>query len=1090
MIRAIVGFCVRRSVPVTLLMWTLLVGGAVALATMRREFFPETAPQAARIVLVYPGASPKEIEESMARKIEDRVVDVEGVDRVETRLSEGTGGIVVKLLAGFDSDKAVEDIRLAIEQITDLPPEAERVRVFDFKPNFPTIMVTVASDAGEEAIKRELRAVRDDLKTLDGMGTLVEIGLRPREIHIDVDPASLLRHGLRLSEVAELVAAAMAEVPGGTVRTGSANLSLRTVGSAENVEAIRGIVVKSALDGSSLRLAEIAEIREEFEDIPQVRRFAGKPAGTLVAFKEGDQDAVMIAEMVRGYVAGRNGEPARDGLAERVLDTAWERGWELGRSRPPVDGVLACHNDLARIIEGRFELLSKNAVQGAVLVFLVLLLGLNRTTSTWVMVGIVIAVACTLMFMKATGVTLNLITMFGLLIVLGMLADDAIVMSENILKRHKLYGEPPLVAAVNGVDQVFWPVVGSVTTTIVAFVPLVFIKGNIGELLGNLPTVVLIALAASLFEAAFMMPNHMAHALARDERRAARGGSWLDRIGRPAAAFRERMIERVLARYDGAIAWCLRERYIVLAATVMVLVGSVGMVLGGRLAFVFLPADDTETVIVDFRLPIGSTMAQTSAVARKVEDAARAQPEVQALTASLGSSVDFETGATNAAATHIGQIFIELSPVETRTRRSAEVIDAIRAAAGTLDEAELLQFKEVSGGPAGADLSYEVRGPDDAAIDAVVAEIQAALGGFAGVKDISDDADDAQRELRIELTPQALSMGFTTGDVARQLRAAVFGVEAHTFSEDREDVDVRVQFSRAARRRLAELEDLWLVSPAGALVPLVEVADVREGRGYSTIRRVDRARTVTVSADCDDATNPEMVASGMAPEIERIARAHPGVVVDAAGRQKDLVDAFSNFPLALAAAFLGIYVILAWLFESYAQPVAVMLAIPFGIIGIVWGHLLLGFDLTFLSIIGFVALAGVVVNNSLILVEFSNGMREKGVPLVESLARAGRLRLVPVTLTTITTLAGLTPLMLEQSFQARFLIPMAISLVFGLMSATVLTLFALPAILVVFDDIRRLFLRAWNGADPGEAVVRAGFEDGPDAAAGDLPARR
>jgi multidrug efflux pump subunit AcrB len=285
---------------------------------------------------------------------------------------------------------------------------------------------------------------------------------------------------------------------------------------------------------------------------------------------------------------------------------------------------------------------------------------------------------------------------------------------------------------------------------------------------------------------------------------------------------------------------------------------------------------------------------------------------------------------------------------------------------------------------------------------------------------------------------------------------------------------VRVQFDERSRRRLATLEELWLVSPLGAAVPLVEVADVREGRGYSTIRRVDRARTVTVSADCDDATNPEIVASAMAPEIDAIAAALPGIEIDAAGRQKDLVDAFANFPLALAAAFLGIYVILAWLFESYLQPLAVMLAIPFGIIGIVWGHLLLGFDLTFLSIIGFVALAGVVVNNSLILVEFSNEMRAKGVALPESLARAGRLRLLPITLTTVTTLAGLSPLMLEQSFQARFLIPMAISLVFGLMSSTVLTLFALPAVLVVFDDIARTFRRLWHGRDiePEQSLAR------------------
>ncbi|MFM1804786.1 MAG: hypothetical protein RL136_1665 [Planctomycetota bacterium] len=1063
MVRAIVDFCVRRSVPVTLLMWTLLIGGTVALLSMRREFFPETAPQAARIVLAYPGASPKEIEESMARKIEDRVIDVEGVDRIETRLSEGTGGITVKFKAGTDADKAIEDIRLAIEQLNDLPPEAERIRVFDFKPNFPTIMVTVASDRGEEYIKRELRQIRDDLKTLDGMGTLVEIGLRPREIHVDVDPTQLLRHGIRLSDVSDLVSAAMAEVPGGTVRTDAANLAVRTVGNEENIAAIRAIVLRSAVDGSTLELGEIASVREEFDDIPQVRRFGGKPAATLVAFKEGDEDAVEIAEMVRGYVAGRNGEPPRDWFKDRVVTTAWERGYELGRTRPPVDGVLARHNDLARIIEGRFELLSKNAVQGAILVCIVLLLGLNRVASFWVMVGIGIAVACTLMFMQATGVTLNLITMFGLLIVLGMLADDAIVMSENILKRHKEFGEPPLTAAVNGVTQVFWPVVGSVTTTIVAFLPLVFIKGNIGELLGNLPVVVLIALLSSLFESSFMMPNHMAWALVRAERTAARGGSRLDRVLGPVAALRDRMLAALHERYERAVRWCLRERYIVLAATVAVLIGSVGMVFGGRLAFVFLPADDTETVIVDFQLPIGATMAQTSEVARRVEDAARAQPEVQAITASLGSSVDFETGATNAAATHIGQIFLELSPVETRTRRSAEVIDSIRAAAGSLDEAEIVKFQEVSGGPAGADISYEVRGSDDAQVEDAIARIKSALAGFSGVKDISDDADDAQRELRIELTPQALAMGFTTLDVARQVRGAVFGIEAHTFSEDREDVDVRVQFDAESRRRIATLEELWLVSPGGAAVPLVEVADVREGRGYSTIRRVDRERTVTVSADCDDATNPEMVAGAMAPEIASVSAALPGVTIDAAGRQKDLIDAFSNFPVAIAAAFLGIYVILAWLFESYLQPLAVMLAIPFGIIGIVWGHLLLGFDMTFLSLIGFVALAGVVVNNSLILVEFSNGMRREGATIIDAMARAGRLRLLPIGLTTITTAAGLSPLMLEQSFQARFLIPMAISLVFGLLSSSFLTLFALPAVMVVLDDIVRGFRRLWHG---------------------------
>jgi HAE1 family hydrophobic/amphiphilic exporter-1 len=369
----------------------------------------------------------------------------------------------------------------------------------------------------------------------------------------------------------------------------------------------------------------------------------------------------------------------------------------------------------------------------------------------------------------------------------------------------------------------------------------------------------------------------------------------------------------------------------------------------------------------------------------------------------------------------------------------------------------------------------EVTGDDAAARRAVVDGIKEALAVLPGVFDAADDEFGAQREIQIELRPGAASLGFSVSGVARQVRAALFGLEAHTYSADREDVDVRVRLDESARRRLGSIEGMWLAAPAGGMVPLSEVAELREGSGYSAIRRLDRRRSVTVTADTDDATNPELIAEAIAPTLEELRAKHPSIVIDTGGRQRNVREAFATLPIAAAAAALMIYVILAWLFGSYFQPFAVMLAIPFGMIGVVWGHWLLGFSMTFLSLIGFVALAGVVVNNSLVYVEFANAFRREGLGLREALVQAGRLRLRPIVLTTMTTVLGLSPLMLEQSFQARFLIPMAISISFGLISATVLTLLVLPAILVIVDDAIGLAILAWTGRRRGE------LEDGEDA---------
>ncbi|MDZ4831096.1 MAG: efflux RND transporter permease subunit [Phycisphaerae bacterium] len=1065
--RGLVEFGVKRTVVINLLTIAIIAAGISCLFSLRREFFPEANPDQALIAIAYPGASPQEVEEGMARKIEDAVADLDGIKRIRSNLAEGGGTVLVELRQGTSARKAVDDIRVAIDGLQDLPEDAERIRVTELEPNLPAIFVSVFTDEGEGqasegALKRAIRDVADDLRALPGMGNIVTVGTRKYELGIEVNPFELKRAGISLAQVSDIVRAWMAEVPAGTLRTPEASLGVRTLGVSETAEAVRRIPLKATTGGQLLTIDEIGTVREGFADDQLVRRFNGKPCASLIVFKKGEEDAVKMAELVRGYVTAKRGEPFVDSWQNRLFGSDRKTGYEAGlASTVVIPGEIRFHNDLARIIEGRLDLLTRNAIQGALLVLLVMVLVMNVRAAVRVMSGIVVAVAATLVLMKFTGTTLNLITMFGLLIVIGMLADDAIVVSDNILA-HFGRGKSPDQAAIDGTTEIFWPVVGTVLTTIVAFVPLAYLGGRFGELLSALPIVASVALGSSLLETLVILPNHMAGVL-RKMQRPSRGRFITQRWRRFEEWRERRVMPSVEARYAAVAHWCLDRRYLTSAVTLAVLVVSIGMVAGGRVPFTFLAADDTETLIIDLRLPIGSPLDSTSAVVRRFEEAARAQPEVSAVNTTLGQSANFETGVPDASATHVAQLFLELVPVENRDRRSGEVVTAIRAAAGSTNDVEEMRISEITGGPAGADLTFEVRGDDPELIRAAAVELKSAMSEFEGVFDVTDDDYSSQRELRISLRPAAAALGFSVADVARQVRGMLFGLEAHVYSENREDIKVRVRLDEAARSRVDSIEGLWITTQRGQLVPLNEVATVSEGTAYSVVRRIDRQRTVTVTGDCGPGTNPEEITRALQPTIDRLSAQFPTLSLREGGRQKDLNEALATLPLASSAALLLVYVILAWLFSSYLQPLAVMLAIPFSVIGVIWGHWLLGYDLTFLSVIGFVALAGVVVNNSLIFVEFSNAATRQGMRLDDSLVAAGRQRLRPIFLTTVTTVFGLLPLLLEQSFQARFLIPMAIAITAGLASATVLTLFLLPALIVVIDDCKEVLHRLWFG---------------------------
>lgn len=1067
-------FGVTKPVPVNLLMIALIVAGIVSLITITREFFPEMTPDMASIALPYPGATPEEVEEGLALKVEDAIAELDEIKTLRTTLTEGGGGIMIEFRGGVNVAKATDKVERTVNSLQDLPDDADRLTVVEFEPRLPVIMLSLYGDAGERALKEGIQRLRDELKTLPGMGQIVISGTRDYEIRIDIDNRALLEHGISLTQVTSIIRAWMREVPGGTIRTETGPVSMRTLGTPERAEAIREIVIKSDGAGQALRVGDIAVVREDFTDVQSYFRYNGAPAASLTVFKVGSQDAVEMAKMVRAYVAGRHGEPFTPDLQDRIGQSNRRAAWELGAtSRDPLPGTLSAHSDLARFIEGRLELLSRNAFWGAVLVFTLLLFFLNWRVALWVGSGLVVSICGTLLLMQFTGVSLNLLTMFGLIIVLGLLVDDAIIVAENVQHRHD-QKEPALIAAIRGTEEVFWPVVVTVTTSIVAFLPLGFIEGRIGDMLGSLPMVVVCALTVSLVETLLILPSHMGHSLKQRDRRQGRG---LARLVQRFEAGRDRFLfEWVVPRFGDVLNLLLRFRYISIAVAIATFIGTLGMVAGGRVTFTFLGESDSETIVIDVRMPIGVAIGETEQLVRVIEQAAADQPDVLSIAAVVGQRQNTDMGTTDVASTHVAQLFIELVPVEERDRESRQVIDAIRqAVSGRAAAADSIKYSEISGGPGGADITLEVTGERMEAVGAAAEAIQTALRRIDGVFDVSDDNYEGQREVQIRLRPHAAALGLTIADVATQVRGALFGLEAHVFSALREDIKVRVRLDEATRRNLYEMENLWVITPAGNPVPLTEVADIREGTGYATIKRLDRRRVVTVTADTSRERSPEQVMAEFAPTLAEIREAHPSVRIQPAGRQQNLNEALASLPYGFMAALLMIYILLAWLFNSVTQPLVVMTAIPFGIIGVIWGHWLLGYEITFLSLIGFIALSGIVVNGSLILVDYYNRERELGKPVREALVEAGKRRLRPIFLTTITTVCGLTPLMLERSFQAQFLIPMAIAIAFGLISATVLILMVLPCMLVVLDDLKGVGHYLWFGErrPPAEAKPAA-----------------
>ncbi|MCH8149176.1 MAG: efflux RND transporter permease subunit, partial [Planctomycetes bacterium] len=1065
-------------------------GGVYAGLTLVRELFPESRPNRVLIATLYPGAPPSEIEKGITLKIEEQIKDVVGVDKITSRISEGRSTIIVEMRSGFDAiDQAVLDIKTAVDSIPkeDFPEEALETRVAKFEPTLPVISVSLYGPRDDRTLKDMGERLRNDVLALPGVTNVRLTGTRKDEISVEVRPEKLAEYNLSFMEVAEAIAVSNLDLPGGQIRTSNSNVAVRTLGERNRGRELYDIIVRSDSYGNIVELRDVATIVDGFEDSDIIGRYQASPAISVIISKTPEQDAVEIAQLVRAMVAGKRGESLERGRLDRLLaklsgrDTVREV-YEQALADPYPEGIrIEAHRDLSRFIEQRLDLLQRNGLWGLSFVFLSLLMFLNWRVAFWVLMGLVLSVTGALMAMKFLGLTLNLITAFGLIMILGLLVDDAIIVSEHVYSKIE-QGVEPKLAAIVGTEEVTGPVVCAVFTTIVAFFPLAWIEGQLGDWLGVLPVVACVALFASLIEALAILPSHLAHGLKPKKRDGIVTGTGILGMVRRGAGILQRLqdkyIQGVLQRnYERLLRTAAAYRYVTLAALLAVLMIMVGVVGGGHVPFVFIQKMDSDTVFAKMEMSVGSPIEATQEAAAVIEKAAMRLPELMSLFTLLGAQVDDE-GVGTPPQSHVAQIFLELTPGETRSRSSDDILRVLRDGSRGIPGVEKLQFDAIHGGPGGATIQVEISGERLEDLIAATTAIKDLLASYEGVYDIIDDSDNGRREIQIELFGSARALGLSTRSLATQVRAAFYGFEARKVQRGREDVKIMVRYPLAYRTRVYDVESMRVATPSGALVPFTEVARIKEGTGYGSIVRKNQKRTVTVTADCDQAvTNADTVMNDLSLEFPKLQREYPGTLFEFGGQKLEMKKSMDSLRTAFPVALGLIYVMLAGLFKSYVQPLIVMAVIPFGFIGVVVGHLAMDYPLTIMSMFGMVALTGIVVNDSMILMVFINRRVEDGEPLFEAVIAGGLGRLRPILLTSVTTVLGLAPLIFEQSFQAKFLIPMGIAISAGLVFATVLTLVAVPAMyLVVFDlkKVSRQIFRWLFGLRRQTADVSAG----------------
>ena len=1062
--RGAVGWFAENAVAANIAMAMLVVGGLIALPAIRQEVFPSLALPVLSVSIDYPGASPEEVEQAICMRLEEALAGLPGMERMSSTAHESRGTVVIELAAGEDVALRMNDVRTRVDRIDTLPDQAEKPVVQQAEIRFPVLDVAVAGAVDERTLKRLGERARDEIAALPGVTTAELVSARADELSIEVSERALERHGLTFDDVVRAVQRSSLDLPGGTVKTRGGEIRVLTRGQAYTGADFERLALLSAPDGTRLELGEVARVIDGFEESDLRSRFDGMPAVIVQVFRVGDQSALEISRTVRAYL---------DDL----------------RADLPAGVTMTVAQDDARFLRERLESLETSAWGGFALVLLTLALFLRLRIAAWVTLGIPISFLGTLALMPAMDLSINLISLMAFIIVLGIVVDDAIVVSENTLTEQERTGNP-LLGAVRGVRGVAIPVTFGVLTTVAAFMPMLFVPGPMGRVARVVPLIVITTLLISLFESIFVLPAHLGHHAGRpdDVPRRALSRAWR-RVQDRVAHGLERFVQQ---RYRPFLERALEWRYLTAAAALTMLVVTAGLLGGGFLRFVFQPEVEGDVMVAYVSMPTGTPSTATAVAVAELEAAAEAlRRELDAgrdlagegsifahVLTSVGTQPYRIKQASGPAAMerafskagHIGEVQIEVVPSAQREETVAELTRLWRERTGQIAGVEELAFSSTIMS-AGSALSIELRGSDLEQLRTASARVRAELARYPGVLDISDSFRGGKQELELAILPAAEALGLSVSDLGRQVRQAFFGHEAQRVQRGREDVPVMVRYPESERRSLGDLERMRIRGADGVAVPISAVARTELVEGPTTIKRVDRRRVVTVSADVDPelANANEINAELRAGLLATLVRELPGVSVELSGEQREQSQFLDSLRRGWTVALFAIFALLAVPLRSYVQPLIIMSAIPFGLVGAVWGHLLMGHDFSMFSLIGVVALSGVVVNDSLVLVDYVNARRRAGIPLAQAIRESGVARFRAILLTSATTFAGLAPMMFASGVQAKMLVPMAISLAFGVVFATTITLILVPTTYLILDDVGAGLRRALGAGDAGEA---------------------
>jgi multidrug efflux pump subunit AcrB len=1057
--KGIIAWFAANSVAANLLMIIIIVGGLLTVGSIRKETNPALELNMIQVRVPYLGAAPQEVEEGVVLKIEDAIQDLVGIKKIRSNAFEGSGNVTIEVFPDADIDQLLADVKTRIDAISTFPALTEKPVIYKQEMNNPVIMIALYGDLDQFGRKSLGNEIRDDLLRMPEVNNVIFHGDRSYEISVEVSEQTLRQYGLTMSEISQAIRNTAVDMPGGTIKSDGGDILLRTKGQVYTGTEFSQIVLRTFADGTRLTLDDIAHIDDGFVESDIFSRFNGEPNSTLQVVAGSNQNEIATARVVKDYIENK-------------------------RATLPAGVKLETWIDLPQYLEGSLDRMMDNIINGALLVFVVLSLFLRMKVAFWVMVGLPICFLGALWLMPTWPVTINTMSLFGFIIVLGIVVDDAIIIGESAYTRIRSHGHT-LDNVIKGAHRVAIPATFGVLTTIAAFAPMMFIGGIVGPFFEAMAFVVILCLAFSLVESKLILPAHLVHARITDVDEndlfhPQRKIEFKERIPRFFLKI-QRRVQHGLHKliHDIYKPWLERavdNRGLTVTIFAAVLIVTIGLMTSGIARVVVFPEFERDFIQLQMEMQAGTPPAARDVAAEKIQQALidinaehlRDNPDSLPVIEHIGIWSPSDTSA---------MAFVELPMDEARPFTTKEVSAMWRERVGEMPGLKELKFQAAGHIGGGAPLSFRLNGNNMDMLEAAAAELARELAQYEGVFDIVNSADQGAEEIKLRIKPEAEALGLTMSSLGRQVRQAFYGEEAQRIQRGKDELKVMVRYPIEERRSIADLENMRIRTPSGDEVPFRDVAEVSFGKGYTRISRIDRQRTVTVDADIDPAlVEPTKIIATMSAEyIPELLSRYPGVEYGLEGASQDQIDFMGKMMVAMMAAFFLIYALIAIPLHSYSQPLIIMSVIPFGAIGAVVGHIIMGHAISMFSMFGLIALAGVVVNDSLILVDFINKSRIAGLSLREAVIESGTARFRAIVLTSFTTAAGLLPIIFETDPQAQAIIPTAISIGYGIVFATVITLFLIPSLYVLQEDwfaaIRRF--RAWVLGRPAPETPRA-----------------